>query len=177
MDRNDLSLVLCHVGVPSAVYKMIFWADDTFGANYAPILHQNKHYLQRERSEIPNDPCHLRVQSGASEMISEPLACSTQTMHLSCIKIRTISKWTEMSYHFDLGTEEYHRVRPKWFLSHWYVWGKLCTYLAPKLTLSPNESWDSTWPASPRSSIGCVQKDVRAYGTYYANRASILRQD
>jgi hypothetical protein len=55
--------------------------------------------------------------------------------------------------------------------------GKLCTYLAPKLTLSPNGSWDSTWPVSPRSSIGCVQKDVRAYGTYYANRASILRQD
>ena len=29
---------------------------------------------------------------------------------------------------------------------------------------------------SPRSSIGCVQNDFRAYGTFCANRAPILRQ-
>jgi len=29
---------------------------------------------------------------------------------------------------------------------------------------------------SPRSSIGCVQNDLRAYGTFGANRAPTLRQ-
>jgi len=69
-------------------------------------------------------------------------------------------------------------VRPKWFLSLWYVWRKPWTYLAPTLTLSPNgRKWDSTWPMSPRSSIGCIQNDCGAYGTFGANRALILRQD
>jgi hypothetical protein len=30
-------------------------------------------------------------------MISLPMVRSTQTVHLSCVKIRTISKWTELS--------------------------------------------------------------------------------
>jgi hypothetical protein len=35
------------------------------------------------------------------------------------------------------------------------VWHKPSTYLAPTLTLSQNRSkWHSTWPTSPRSSIG-----------------------
>ena len=49
-------------------------------------------------------------------------------------------------------------MRPKRFLSRWFVWRKMGTYLAPTLTLSPNrKKCDSTWPMSPRSSIGCVQ--------------------
>jgi hypothetical protein len=55
---------------------------------------------------------------------------------------------------------------------------KLCTYLALRLTLSPNgKKWDSTWPTSPRSSIGCVQNNFWAYGTYNANSVAILCQD
>jgi hypothetical protein len=81
-------------------------------------------------------------------------------------------------FHLSLITKEYHRVRPKWFLSWWYVWRKLCTYLALTLKLSPNrKKWDSTWPTSPRNSIGCVQNDFRAYDMFDANRAPILRQD
>jgi hypothetical protein len=49
-------------------------------------------------------------------------------------------------------------VRPKWFLRLWCIWRKLCTYLAPKLTLSLNgPKRDSIWHTSSRSSIGCVQ--------------------
>jgi hypothetical protein len=44
-----------------------------------------------DENEIPHDPCHLGVPSGASKMISDPLVRSAQTMHLSCIKISTIS--------------------------------------------------------------------------------------
>jgi hypothetical protein len=51
-----------------------------------------------ERKEIPHDPRHLGVPSGASKTIFEPMVRSTQTVHLSCIKISTISKWTELSH-------------------------------------------------------------------------------
>jgi hypothetical protein len=54
----------------------------TIGANRAPILHRN---------EISHDPRHLGVPSATFKMISEPVVHSTQTMHLSCILISTIS--------------------------------------------------------------------------------------
>ena len=144
-------------------------------------------------------------------------------------------------------TKEFHRVRPKRFLSLWYLWRKPCTYLAPTPTLSPNEPkrdstlstspWSSIAPilhrhwlptdknktphdprhlgvpsgasksiskpmvcsaptvhlsctntgsqqtetrfhrsTSPRSTIGCVQNDFRAYGMFGANRAPILHR-
>jgi hypothetical protein len=36
-------------------------------------------------------------------------------------------------------TYEFQRVRPKRFMGLWYIWCKLWTYLAPRLTLYPNE--------------------------------------
>jgi hypothetical protein len=57
-----------------------------------------------------------------------------------------------------------------------YIWRKPCTYLAPTLTPSPNAlKWDSTWLTSLRSSIGFVQNNFWAYGTFGANREPILR--
>jgi hypothetical protein len=80
---------------------------------------------------------------------------SAQTVHLSWIKVSIVSKRTKTSFHLSLVTYEYHLMRPKWFLRLWYIWRKPCTYRAPKLTLSPKGSKrDSTWPTSPRSSIG-----------------------
>jgi hypothetical protein len=74
------------------------------------------------RNEILDDPRHLGVPSGATKMISEPMECSAQTMHLSFVKITTISKQTKTGFHLSLVTLEYHRVRLKRFLSLWYVW-------------------------------------------------------
>ena len=159
-----------HLGVPSGASKMIFWAYGTFGANHAPILHRHWHYLQTDRNEIPHDPHHLGVPLGASKTIFKPMVRSAQTVHLSCVYISTISKRTESSFRFSLVTKQYHRVCPKQFLSLWYVWCKPCSY--------PNgPKQDSTWPMSPRSSIGCVQNDFRAYGMFSANHTPILRQD
>jgi hypothetical protein len=111
-------------------------------------------------------------------MIFEPVVSLAQTVHLSCVKISNISKMTETSIHLSLVTKEYYWVRPKWILSLWYVWCKPCTYLAPILTLSLNGmKWDSTWPTSPRGSIGCIQNYLWAYGMFGANRAPILHQD
>jgi hypothetical protein len=52
-----------------------------------------------KRSDIPYDPCHLGVLSGASKMIAEPMVRLAQTMHLSCIDTNTISKWKEVTFH------------------------------------------------------------------------------
>jgi hypothetical protein len=49
-----------------------------------------------DRNTIPHDPCHLGVPSGASKTISEPVVRSVQTVHQSCVKISTISKWTKV---------------------------------------------------------------------------------
>ena len=47
-----------------------------------------------------------------------------------------------------------------------------------KITLCPNGlKRANTWASSPWSTIGCIQNDLCAYGTFGANRAPILRQD
>ena len=89
-----------------------------------------------ERSEVPHDPRHLGVPSGASKTIFEPMVRLTQTVHLFYIKISTIPKQAELSLetrHLELPS-----VRPKRFLSRRHIWHKLYTYLAPTLTQSPN---------------------------------------
>jgi hypothetical protein len=73
---------------------------------------------------------------------------SAQTMHLHCVKISTISKWTEMSIQLSHVTLEYHLVYPKWFLNLWYVRRKPCTYLASRLALSPTDR--NEHPHEPR---------------------------
>jgi hypothetical protein len=98
-----------------------------------------------------------------------------QTVHLSCTDFNSVSKWIETRSHITNVTEEIHRVCPKWFLSLWYIRHKPCTYLVPRLALCPNRpKRASTCASSPRSTIRGIQNDFRAYGTFDANRASIL---
>jgi hypothetical protein len=131
-----------------------------------------------DRNELPFEPRHIGVPSGASKMISEAMVHLVHTVHLSCTETNIVSKRTETSFHLSLITHEYLTVHLKPFLSLWSVWRKPCTYLAPKLTLSPNVlKGDSTWPTSPRSSIECVQNDFLAYGTYGANHAPIMHRN
>jgi hypothetical protein len=73
-----------------------------FGANSAPVLREDYHYLQMDRNELLLERHHLGVVSGASKMISKPMLCSAQTMHLSCVKVSTTSKRTETSFHLGL---------------------------------------------------------------------------
>jgi hypothetical protein len=143
-----------------------FWGYGTFGANCGSILHGFYHYLQTDRKEILHDPHHLGVPSGASKIIKmshciqsdqnelpfeprhlgvpsgasktiyEAMVHLLQTVHLSYTETKTVSKWTKTSFHLSLVNQEYHPVHPKQFMSPWYVWHKLCTYHAPKLTLS-----------------------------------------
>jgi hypothetical protein len=147
-----------------------------FDANRAPILHQHQQRLQTDQNEIPHDPRHLGVPSSVSKTISKPMGHSTQTVHISCVKISSISKRTKTSVLLSLLSDQDLRVHPKQFMSLWYVWRKPYTYVAMTLTPSPNgPKRDSRWPTSPRSSIGCVKNDFWAYGTFGANHAPILR--
>jgi hypothetical protein len=41
-------------------------------------------------------------------------------------------------------------------------------------TISKRTEMSSTRPTSPSSTIGCIQNDFQAYGTFGANRAPIL---
>jgi hypothetical protein len=50
-----------------------------FGINYASIRHQDLHYLEMDRNELPLEPCHLGVSLGTSQMISEPMVRLAQT--------------------------------------------------------------------------------------------------
>jgi hypothetical protein len=81
-----------------------FWADGTFNTNRAPILHQDYHYLQMDSNKIPLEPQNLGVSSGVFKTISEPMVHLAQTAHLSCVKISTISKRTQTSFHLSLVT-------------------------------------------------------------------------
>ena len=105
-------------------------------------------------TEILYDTRHLAVLLGASKYISKHMVRSMQFVHLSCIKISTTpNKATELPL---------ERLFPgvssgasKMVSSLWCIRRKLCTYFAPKLTLSPNRpKRDSIWHMSSRSSIG-----------------------
>jgi hypothetical protein len=80
------------------------WAYGMFDTNYAPILQQHYHCLQMDREEIPHDPHHLGVLSGASKMISKPTVRSAPTVHLSCIKLSIIYIRNESCFHLSLVT-------------------------------------------------------------------------
>jgi hypothetical protein len=177
---NELSEASTWASLPRSTitcFQNDFWAYGMFSTNHAAILHRHQYYLQKDQNGIPHDPRHLRVPSGASKTTSEAMVRSSQTMHLSCMKISYIFEWSRSSFHLSLVTKEYHRVHPKRFLSLWYIWCKPCTYLASRFVVSPNElNQASTWASSPRSTIRCVQNDFWAYGTFGANLAPFLNR-
>jgi hypothetical protein len=120
----------------------------------------------------------LGVLSGASKTISEPTVCLAQTVHLCCTDTNTIYKWTKTRFDITHVTLEFYWARPKQFLILWYVWHKQCSYLASRLALSSNGlNRTSTWASSPKSTIGCIQNDFWAFGTFGTNHAPILSQD
>jgi hypothetical protein len=127
-----------------------------------------------DQNEHPLEPRHLRVPSGVCKTISKPMIRLAQTMQLSCTNTNDLSKQIKTRFHKTHVTLEFYRVRPKPFPSLWHVQRKPCIYLASSLALSPNRpNRASTWASSPRSTIGCVQNDLWAYGTFGANHAYI----
>jgi hypothetical protein len=137
--------------------KYYFRAYGMFDINRAPILHQELHYLQTDRTELLVEPRHLGVPSSASKTISMPMVCSLETVHLSCTDNNTIStdrtelhqtlistdannvsKQIETRFHMTHITKEFHRVPQIMFLSLRYVQRKTCNNLASRVAISPN---------------------------------------
>ena len=58
---------------------------------------------------------------GASIAISKPLVRLAQNVQLSCADTYTVSKRKELRFHMTHVTKGFHQVRPKRFLSLWYV--------------------------------------------------------
>jgi hypothetical protein len=57
-----------------------------------------------DQNEIPHDPGHQGVLSGVSKAILEHVVRSAQIVHLSWVKISTITKRTVTSIHLSLVT-------------------------------------------------------------------------
>jgi hypothetical protein len=68
MDQNELSLNPFHLGVPSAVHKMISEPIACSVQSVYPSYVKNN-TLYMEQNELPLDPRHIGVPSGASKKI------------------------------------------------------------------------------------------------------------
>jgi hypothetical protein len=128
------------------------YAYGTFGANRAPILHQEKHYPKTDRTELPLEPHHIGVWSRSSKTISMPMVCSVQTVLQPCTDTNTIFKWSKTRFHTTHVAYEFHRVRPKLFMTY----GTFSANRAPIFcsTISKRTKQISTRPSSPRSTAG-----------------------
>jgi hypothetical protein len=65
------------------------------------------------RNELPLEPHHLRVPSGASKTISEPMVRLVQNVHLSSSDTNTMSERIEIRFQMSHVTLEFYRVHPK----------------------------------------------------------------
>jgi hypothetical protein len=52
-----------------------------------------------DRNELPFEPRHLGVPSGASKWIYEPVVRLTEIVHLSCTYTNNVSKRTETRFY------------------------------------------------------------------------------
>jgi hypothetical protein len=102
-DRNKLPLDPRHLGVPSGVSKWflsLWYVQRKPCTNLVPRLTVSLN----GRKWVFTWPTSPWSSIGCVKMISETMVCSTQTLHLSCAEINSISKWTEMSFHLTYVT-------------------------------------------------------------------------
>jgi hypothetical protein len=89
-------------------------------------------------NRAPPESRHLGVPSGVFKTIYEPMVRLTQTEHLSCTDVITVSKLIKTRFHMTHVTQEFHRGPPILFLSLRDVQRKPCTNLVSRVALSPN---------------------------------------
>jgi hypothetical protein len=91
-----------------------------------------------ELNEIPHEPHDLGVSSGACKMISKPIVCSAQTVHLSSINIKHYLQMDRNEYPLEPRHLGVPSGASKTISEPMVLWRKPCTYLALTVTLSPN---------------------------------------
>jgi hypothetical protein len=129
-------------------------------------------WIQTDWNELPLDPRHIGVPSGASKMISKPMVHLAQTVHLSQIQ-------TDRN---ELPLEPRHLGVPSGASR---TISKPMVHLVQTVNLSCTyTNTVSKWTETSfhrthitRSSTRCLQNDFWAYDTFAANRAPILRQN
>ena len=114
-----------------------FRAYGTFDANRAPILRQDWHYVRKDRNELPLEPRHLVVPSGASKTIYERMVCPAQTMHLSWTDTNTVSKQKRSEIPCDPRHLGVPSGASKMIYEPMVFRRKPCSYLASRLALHP----------------------------------------
>ena len=82
-----------------------------------------------DRSEIPNDTRHKGVLSGVSKLISKHMVRSMQTVHLSCVKINTISKIDQTELSLEPFTKDTFGCVQNGFLAYASLYANLAPIL------------------------------------------------
>ena len=114
---------------------------------------------------------------GCIQTISEPIARSTQTVHLSCVKISTIFKWSEIPHgqrHLGVPSGASKTIFEPMIRSTQTV-HLPCNNIST-ISKQTETSFHLT-PTLLQSTIGCAQRESQAYGTFDANRAPMSHQD
>ena len=148
----------------------------TFNAKHATILHRRQRRFQTDQNEISHDPRHLGVPSGASKSISKPMVRSMQSVQLYCTDTNTVSKQTEMRFHMTHINQGVPSGASK-PISKPMVRSTQSVQLYCTDANTVSKQTEMRFHMTHRSSIRCDQNNLRAYGTFCANRAHILRQD
>jgi hypothetical protein len=116
----------------------------------------------------------MGVPSGSSKTISKPSVHSVQTVRLSCGKISTIS----ITNRNEIPCDPYHLGVPSGAFKIIYE-PMVCSVQTlhrscVKISTLNGLKWASSRAWSPWSTIGWIQNDLWAYGTFGADRAPIL---
>jgi UDP-N-acetylglucosamine:LPS N-acetylglucosamine transferase len=102
--ENELSLEPQNLGVLLGASKMTSELMVRLAQTISDLMVHLAQTIHLSFNEIPDDPHHLGVPSAASKIVSEAMVRLAQTLHVSCVKISTISKQTQMSFHLGLAT-------------------------------------------------------------------------
>ena len=176
MDRNEIPLETHHQGVPLGASKMI----SKLMVHLAQILHLSCTDTNTV-SKWTETRFHMTHVTKEFHQVRTKWFLSLwyvrHKLRTYLVPILALSPNRPNRASTWASSPRYHQVCPKWFLSLWRLWRKPCTCLASRLALSTNGPKRAfTWSSSPRSSIGYVQNDFWACGTFGASRAPILHR-
>jgi hypothetical protein len=144
MDWNELPLESRHLGVLSGARKIIFEPMVCLAQNVHLSLSDIKTISKQTKkrfllTHVTYEFHRVHPKWFSSLWIVRHKPCTYLASRLAMSQngpTLTISKRNETRFHMTHITEQFYRVRPKWFLSLGYILHKSCTCLAPTLTLS-----------------------------------------
>jgi hypothetical protein len=97
------------------------------------------------------------------------MVCSVQTVHLSCVKISTLSRWTKISFRLSLITSEYYQVHLKGFSDPMVCSAQTVHVPCVKIRTTSKLTKTSFHLSLVSSySIGCIENNSLACGTFVA---------